>query len=68
MIQKVTDENFPGHQAVEIGLEELLNHWLPLFEEDKVKVAIFPNNEWTFWCIEPSDLKEDLLEEMTKYE
>ncbi|GIU52633.1 hypothetical protein TUM4438_45820 [Shewanella sairae] len=66
--QKVVDENFPGHQAVELSLDELLNHWLPLFEQDNVKVAVFPNREWTFWCIEPQDLKEDLLNEMAKYE
>jgi len=66
--QKITDENFPGHTATEISLEELLDHWLPLFEQDKVKVAIFPNKEWNFWCIEPQDLKEELLNEMAKYE
>ena len=66
--QKVTDQNFPGHQVVEISLEELLEHWLPLFERDKVKVAVFPNNEWTFWCIEPNSLKDDLINEIAKYE
>jgi len=66
--QRVADENFPGHQATEISLEELLDHWIPLFEQDKVKVAVFPNKEWTFWCIEPNDLKEELLNEMAKYE
>ncbi|MCL1478517.1 MAG: DUF2750 domain-containing protein [Marinobacter sp.] len=66
--QKITDENFPGHKAVEISLEELLDHWLPLFERDNVKVAVFPNSEWVFWCIEPQDLKEELQNEMAKYE
>jgi len=66
--QKITDESFPGHTAIEISLEELLDYWLPLFEQDKVKVAVFPNKEWTFWCIEPQDLKEELLNEMAKYE
>ncbi|MDP5190639.1 DUF2750 domain-containing protein [Rheinheimera baltica] len=64
--QKITDENFPGHTATEISLEELLDHWLPLFEQDNVKVAVFPNKEWTFWCIEPQDLKGELLNEMAK--
>lgn len=66
--QKIADENFPGHTATEISLEELLDHWLPLFEQDQVKVAVFPNKEWIFWCIEPQDLKEELLNEMAKYE
>jgi len=65
--QNITDKNFPGHNATEISLQELLEHWLPLFEKDNVKVAVFPNMEWTFWCIEPKDLKEDLLNEMEKY-
>ena len=66
--QKIAEENFPGHSATEIGLKELLDHWLPLFEQDQVKVAVFPNKEWTFWCIEPQDFKEELLNEMAKYE
>ncbi len=65
--QKITDENFAGHETVEITLEELLVHWLPLFEEDNVKIAVFPNRDWTFWCIEPNDLKDELLNEMAKY-
>ena len=65
--QKMADENFPGHKAVEISLEELLDHWIPLFEKDKVQVAVFPNREWTFWCIEPRELKEELLNELEKY-
>ena len=66
--QKITDENFPGHTAAEISLEELLDHRLPLFEQEKVKLAVFPNKEWTFWCVDPQDLKERLLNEMAKYE
>ncbi|PTB88354.1 hypothetical protein C9928_06480, partial [Pseudidiomarina aestuarii] len=46
--QKITDVNFPGHQVAEISLEELLEHWLPLFAQDQVKVAVFPNSDWTF--------------------
>ncbi len=65
--QKIVDENFPEHKAVEISLEDLIGHWLPLFAEDKVKVAVFPNQDWTFWCIEPEELKEELLNEMAKY-
>ena len=66
--QKISDNNFPGHQATEISLDDLLNHWIPLFEEGKVKVAIFPNEEWTFWCIDPHNLKKELQNEMLKYE
>ena len=66
--QKIADVNFPGHTAVEISLEHLLDHWLPLFEQDKVKVAVFPDKEWTFWCIDPNDLKDEILNELEKYD
>ncbi len=66
--QTISDNNFPGHSAAEITLQELLENWLPLFKKDSVRVAIFPNQEWTFWCIEPDELSIVLTEEMTKYE
>lgn len=66
--QQVTEQNFPGHNATEITLNELLNHWLPLFEEEKVQIAVFPTFDWTFWCIEPKDLAKDISYELKKYE
>lgn len=66
--QKISDLNFPGHKAEEISLEEFLSHWLPLLQDDDVKVAVFPNREWTFWCIEADDLMAELVEEMRQYE
>ncbi len=66
--QKITDLNFPGHKAEEISLQEFLSHWLPLLQYDDVKVAVFPNREWTFWCIEADDLMAELVEEMRQYE
>ncbi len=66
--QKITDLNFPGHKAEEISLQEFLSHWLPLLQDDDVKVAVFPNREWTFWCIEADDLMAELVEEMRQYE
>ena len=66
--QKITDLNFPGLKAEEISLQEFLSHWLPLLQDDDVKVAVFPNREWTFWCIEADDLMAELVEEMRQYE
>ena len=66
--QRIADENFPGHSATEISAQEFLDHWLPLFKQDSVKVAVFPNHEWTFWCMEPEDLKDEIKNEMLKYE
>ena len=66
--QKVTDMHFPGCLATEISLEEFLSHWLPTFSKDNVKVAVFPNQEWVFWVMEPDNLEEMLREEATQYE
>ena len=66
--QNIADENFPGHHAEEISLEAFLFEWLPTFETDNVKVAVFPNQEWILWIMEPSDLAECLRDEVAKYE
>ena len=66
--QKMTDEHFPGHNAVEISLDEFISSWLPKFEKDNVKVGVFPNKEWVFWVMEPNDLLECLKEECALYE
>lgn len=65
--QKITDLNFPNHIAEKIPLAEFLSHWLPLLQEDGVKVAVFPNKEWTFWCVEAEDLMTELVEELKLY-
>lgn len=66
--QKITEEHFPGHEAVEIPLDEFLFDWLPIFENNDVKVAVFPNKEWTLWIMEPSNLAECLRSESAQYE
>lgn len=66
--QKIADENFPGHVAVEISLEEFLSRWLPTCEKDNVKIAVFPNKEWVFWVMEPRDLADCFMGEASHYE
>jgi hypothetical protein len=66
--QKIADKHFPGHHAEEISLEAFLFEWLPTLETDNVKVAVFPNQEWILWIMEPSDLAECLRDEVAKYE
>lgn len=66
--QKIADRHFPGHTATEISLNDFLSQWLPTFEADGVKVAVFPNEEWVFWVMEPEDLAESLKEEFSQYE
>lgn len=66
--QKIADKHFPGNEATEISLDEFINHWLPTFTQDNVKVGVFPNKEWVFWAMEASDLVECLEDECEQYE
>lgn len=66
--QTIVDEHFPGHQAVALPLDRFMAHWLPNFERNNVKVAIFPNKAWDFQIMEPDDLLSSLKEETTLYE
>ena len=66
--QTITDKIFPGHLATEISLADFMADWLPKLEADQVKVAIFPNEEWEFWVVEPSDLLIALKAEVARYE
>ena len=66
--QKIVNEHFPDHVAVEISLEDFLFHWLPTCEEENIKIAVFPNKEWVFWVMEPRDLAKCLMDEASLYE
>ena len=66
--QTITDKVFPRHLATEISLADFMTDWLPKLEVDKVKVAVFPNENWEFWVVEPSDLMIALENELAQYE
>ncbi len=63
-VHKSVQEKFEGFEPEEIELEHFLNHWLPLFEKDGVKVASFPDTDWAFWLIEPTDLADYFQKEI----
>ncbi|MDQ8192703.1 DUF2750 domain-containing protein [Roseibacillus persicicus] len=65
--QKIADLHFPGHTATEISLDDFMKHWLPKFEADNVKVAVFPNVEWDLWVVDPPRLLAELEEELEQY-
>jgi len=65
--QKIADKHFPGQVASEIKLDEFFKDLLPRLEQDSVKVAVFPNEEWTLWIIEPPDLRKAILDESSQY-
>ena len=66
--QKIADIHFPGHEATEIRLDKFIEELLPRLKADNVKVAVFPNEAWDMWIIEPPDLRTALLNESSKYE
>lgn len=66
--QKSVDENFQGYEAVKISIQELMEYWIPLFEVDNVKLAVFPDMQWGFWIMESKDMLECLKEELDQYE
>jgi Protein of unknown function (DUF2750) len=60
-------DHYPGYQATEISLAELLEYWLPLFSHNDVRPAVFPNHEWAFACTDPNTLGQQLRRELAKY-
>ncbi|MDZ4404790.1 DUF2750 domain-containing protein [Prosthecobacter sp.] len=66
--QKIADKHFPGHVATEIELDDFMGELLPRLQHDGAKVAVFPNEEWNLWITEPSDLREALADEISKFE
>lgn len=51
-----------------IELSVFMEKWLPGLEEDGLKVGALPNLEVTVWIMEPSDILEDLKDEVAQYE
>ncbi|MFK8046929.1 MAG: DUF2750 domain-containing protein [Halioglobus sp.] len=65
--QQALAVHFPGYEASEISLAELLEYWLPLFSHNNVQPAVFPNHEWAFSSVEASQLDQQLRKELAKY-
>jgi hypothetical protein len=66
--QTIADKIFTGNLATAILLEDFMEGWLPKLAEDKVMIAIFPNQNWEFWVMEPEGLSTALMCELAKYE
>ena len=46
--KRVSTTRYPDSNLREISSEAFLGHWLPVFEENNVKIAVFPNEDWCF--------------------
>ena len=61
-------DEWVGYKPRKIELEEWLNKWIPGMEKDHRMVAVFPVVESQTTTVNPLTLKDDLGEELTKYE
>jgi len=66
--QRTSDIHFPGHTAIEIPLDDFLDSLIAMLITGGVKIAVFPDENWDFWVIEPQDLQTLLEEELDQYE
>ena len=48
-----------------ISLPEFFKKWVPGLESDGLEVGVFPGLDKTLWITEPSELKNDLQDEMS---
>ena len=46
--KRVSTTRYPDSNLREISSEAFLGHWLPVFEENNVKIAVFPNEVGCF--------------------
>lgn len=60
--------NWAGAQATAIPIDEWLDSWLPRMEADGRAVAAFPTPANRGPVVEPSQMREDLETELSRYE
>ena len=65
--KRVSTTRYPDSNLREISSEAFLGHWLPVFEENNVKIAVFPNEDWVFWVMKAKDVAEALSDEIALY-
>ncbi|MBW3623235.1 MAG: DUF2750 domain-containing protein [Armatimonadetes bacterium] len=59
---------FSGNEPRMIPLDAWMERWLPGLEKDGRGVAVFPTLEGTAAHVSPEQLRDDLREELEKYE
>jgi len=50
-----------------VSVPEFFAKWIPGLEGDGLKVGVFPNTGADIWIMEPSEVKNDLQEEFSKF-
>ncbi len=59
--------HFPGNFAEEIDFEFLLDHWLPLLQQENIKVAVFPNRQFHAVLLDAGAFEQNLREAIKNY-
>lgn len=60
-------DDFLGHKATEIALEDVLNELLPNLKRDHIELAIFPTPDDLGICIDCDIFKQDIDLELENY-
>lgn len=50
-----------------IALPRFLNKWLPGLGKDGIEVGVFPGADNSVWISEPSELEQDLRDELSRF-
>ncbi|MFC6632410.1 DUF2750 domain-containing protein [Microbulbifer taiwanensis] len=50
-----------------IPLPQFLKRWLPGLDRDGIEIGIFPGGDKSVWITEPSDLEQDLRDELSRF-
>ncbi|MGO2387844.1 MAG: DUF2750 domain-containing protein [Pseudoalteromonas sp.] len=63
----VFTNSIENYAVCELSLHEFIDYWLPLFKNESINIAVFPNQQWVFDEIEPDVLSELLNQETSQY-
>ena len=60
-------KNSPELSPKNISLPEFLEKWVPGLKKDGLEVGVFPGSDKNLWVMEPSELKNDIQEELSNF-
>jgi len=66
--EKVSNDRYPESKTKKLEVVDFIENWIPIFDENNVTIAIFPDREWVFWAMKPNELGQSLNDEIAQYE
>ncbi|MCU4581564.1 DUF2750 domain-containing protein [Acinetobacter gyllenbergii] len=61
-------EVYPSFTPTKVDLNNFIEKWLQILNDDGIKIGVLPNLDISVWIIDPLDLKEELENELKQYE